>query len=92
MIQLYLDENIAAVMPTLETVAAKLGGTDDDEGYAAFEEKIVVNRNHIMAERAQPHLEEGSVFLAVGALHLPGEEGVAQLLQDAGYTITPVLK
>ncbi|MEO1702797.1 MAG: TraB/GumN family protein [Pseudomonadota bacterium] len=90
MIQLYLDENIAAVMPTLETVATKLGGTNDDEGYAAFEEKIVVNRNHIMAERAQPYLDDGGVFLAVGALHLPGDEGVAQLLEDAGYLVSPV--
>jgi len=91
MIQLYLDENIAAVMPTLAVVAEKLGGTDDDEGYAAFEEKIVVNRNYIMAERAQPFLEDGGVFLAVGALHLPGEEGVAKLLENAGYSVTPVL-
>ena len=91
MIQLYLDENIAAVMPTLEVVATKLGGTNDEEGYAAFEERVVINRNHIMAERAQPYLENGGVFLAVGALHLPGEEGVAQLLEEAGYTVTPVL-
>lgn len=90
MIQLYLDENIAAVMPTLEHIAAEATGATDAEGYAAFEEKIITNRNRIMAERAAPMLDEGGVFLAVGALHLPGEEGVAQLLQDAGYTITPV--
>lgn len=91
MIQLYIDENIAAVMPTLEHVAAQLGNTADDAGYAAFEEKIVVNRNYVMAERAQPYLENGGVFLAVGALHLPGDEGVANLLQQAGYTVTPVI-
>ncbi|MEN0002295.1 MAG: TraB/GumN family protein, partial [Pseudomonadota bacterium] len=91
MIQLYIDENIAAVMPTLERVAAQFGNTADDAGYAAFEEKIVINRTFVMAERAQPYLENGGVFLAVGALHLPGDEGVANLLAKAGYTVTPVL-
>ncbi|MEM1377485.1 MAG: TraB/GumN family protein [Pseudomonadota bacterium] len=91
MTQLYLDEDIAAVMPTLERVAAELGADEGDAGYAEFEEKIVINRNYTMAERAQPYLDEGGVFLAVGALHLPGDEGVAKLLQDAGYTITPIL-
>ncbi|MEL6921323.1 MAG: TraB/GumN family protein [Pseudomonadota bacterium] len=92
MIQLYLNENIAAVMPTLERVAAAATGSTDESGYADFEEKIVINRNYIMAERAQPHLEQGGVFLAVGALHLPGEEGVAQLLENAGYTVSPVIE
>lgn len=61
------------------------------DGYADFEQTIIVKRNHTMVARAEPMLGEGGVFMAVGALHLPGNEGVVQLLRDKGYTVTPVL-
>jgi uncharacterized protein YbaP (TraB family) len=41
-----------------------------------------------MAERALPFLEEGGAFIAVGALHLPGEAGLVELLRAKGYTVT----
>jgi hypothetical protein len=47
----------------------------------------VRKRNAVMAQRAIPWLEKGGVFMAVGALHLPGNEGVVALLQQAGFTV-----
>jgi uncharacterized protein YbaP (TraB family) len=41
-----------------------------------------------MADRAVPLLEKGNVFIAIGALHLPGEEGVVELLRAKGYRLT----
>lgn len=35
-------------------------------------------------------LDEGDVFIAVGALHLPGESGVLALLKREGYAISPI--
>jgi uncharacterized protein YbaP (TraB family) len=35
-------------------------------------------------------MKEQSTFVAVGALHLPGENGLIQLLQRAGYTVKPL--
>jgi uncharacterized protein YbaP (TraB family) len=43
-----------------------------------------------MADRADPMLAKGNVFLAVGALHLIGDEGVVELFKKKGYTATPV--
>ncbi len=37
------------------------------------------------------HLKSGGVFVAVGAAHLPGETGVLNLLEKAGYSVTRVL-
>lgn len=84
---LYLEGRTGEIMPMLK--ATTPGTTGDGEGYAAFEERLIRDRNHIMAERAAPILEKGNVFLAVGALHLPGEEGVVTLLGKQGFTLTP---
>ena len=52
--------------------------------------KLLIDRNYVMVERMQPALESGNAFIAVGAMHLPGSEGVLALLEKRGYTITPV--
>ena len=57
---------------------------------AEFEERVVTLRNHVMAERAGPILDRGNAFIAVGALHLPGEQGLVALLTQAGYTVSAV--
>jgi uncharacterized protein YbaP (TraB family) len=41
-----------------------------------------------MAQRAAPVLATGDAFIAVGALHLPGEEGLVELLRAQGYRLT----
>jgi uncharacterized protein YbaP (TraB family) len=48
------------------------------------------NRNWIPVIRSQ--IERGATFIAVGAGHLPGEEGVISLLRKAGYTVSPVVQ
>jgi uncharacterized protein YbaP (TraB family) len=55
-----------------------------------FNRKLITERNHRMVQRMQPLLKEGQQFIAVGALHLPGEEGLLQLLNDQGYSVTAV--
>lgn len=63
-------------------------GASDEPGYAAFEEAMVTTRNKTMAERADPILAQGDAFLAVGAMHLPGPDGLVELFRKAGYTVT----
>ncbi|MFD1746429.1 TraB/GumN family protein [Rhizobium helianthi] len=83
---LYISGEIGMTMPMLKAVAPD--GTEG-EGYAEFEERIVRQRNHVMAERAAPLLDKGGAFMAVGALHLVGDEGLVALLQAKGFTVTP---
>ena len=47
----------------------------------------LVERNRVMLERARDSLEAGGLIIAVGALHLPGEHGLIQLLRDEGYAV-----
>lgn len=52
-----------------------------------FQRRLIGDRNRLMAERMQPYLEQGRAFVAVGALHLPGRDGLLRLLQQRGYSV-----
>lgn len=62
----------------------------DNTLYETLTEKLLTRRNRLMVERMQTALATGDAFIAVGALHLPGAEGVLALLQQNGFDITPV--
>ncbi|MBP9970851.1 MAG: TraB/GumN family protein, partial [Paludibacteraceae bacterium] len=36
------------------------------------------------------YIANKSTFIAVGALHLPGKDGLINLLREAGYTVEQV--
>jgi uncharacterized protein len=55
-----------------------------------FSEVLIDRRNGTMRDAALPLLAKGGVFIAVGAAHVPGQEGLAALVQRAGYSIQRV--
>jgi len=57
---------------------------------ARFEDALLTQRNRRMAERAEPALRAGGAFVAVGALHLAGEDGLVARLKARGYRLTPI--
>jgi uncharacterized protein YbaP (TraB family) len=44
----------------------------------------------VMAERLAPLLDSGPVFVAVGALHLIGSDGLIERLRASGFSVTNV--
>ncbi|MEN8204509.1 MAG: TraB/GumN family protein [Pseudomonadota bacterium] len=55
-----------------------------------LQRRVIDDRNQRMAERMQQYLQQGKAFVAVGALHLPGEKGLLDLLEQQGYTVRRV--
>jgi uncharacterized protein YbaP (TraB family) len=51
---------------------------------------LITLRNNHMRDRALPLLRKGGAFIAVGAAHLPGKEGLLSLFQQEGYHIETV--
>ena len=51
---------------------------------------LIDSRNLRMVERLQFALQAGESFVAVGALHLPGGNGLLQLLKERGYRVSVV--
>lgn len=58
--------------------------------YEAFMTRLLDRRNPRMLTRMTAILQEGGAFIAVGALHLPGEQGLLQLLYQQGYALEAV--
>jgi uncharacterized protein len=66
-------------------------GTPEKEREAAdrLEYGLIDARNQRMVERMTQGFD-GGAFVAIGALHLPGDKGVLALLQRQGYTLKRV--
>lgn len=76
----YLDQD-------LDSLSATDGDTKKDE---KFYKALVVDRNQRMAERIAGFIKKQNTFIAIGALHLPGDVGVIALLRKKGFTVEPV--
>jgi uncharacterized protein YbaP (TraB family) len=62
---------------------------EDVSGYPELYDTIVANRNRLWVDTIDELLEQEDDYLVVvGALHLVGEDGVPQLLQQRGVRIT----
>lgn len=80
--ELYLQRNLGALYNygNRYTVA-------QEPLYKRLMDRLLTRRNYTMVDRMLKVLENGEVFVAIGALHLPGEEGVLNLLSQHGYAI-----
>lgn len=83
--QAWLDRDLIKLQAISEQQAPK-----DDPISSRFMNKLVNQRNQIMADRMQTRLKEGRAFIAVGALHLPGDHGLLNLLSQRGYSVQRV--
>lgn len=64
----------------------------DQEGgiFKDKEDQFLVKRNQNWIPQIENELKNGQVFIAVGAAHLGGKNGVIALLRSKGYKLTPV--
>jgi uncharacterized protein YbaP (TraB family) len=86
LVQLYLARKVGHVWP----LQAELwtGAGFGAEALDSFREALLTRRNKRMKEAAAPLLAKGRSFIAVGALHLSGQDGLVQLLKDQGWQVT----
>lgn len=82
----YRDRDLAR----MSALSARYMEEDDQQFARHFQTVIIDQRNLRMFERMRTHLAAGGAFIAVGALHLPGEHGLLALLRDQGYRLTAI--
>jgi len=82
----YLDRNLKRLMEINE---ASMQGSKTQLA-ESFNQKVIIDRNYRMVARMKSRLQEGDHFIAVGALHLPGKEGLLTLLSGQGYRVSRI--
>ena len=63
-------------------------GEKGEDARRRTEDYLITARNLRFMERLAGELSEGGVFIAVGAGHLPGDEGLVSMLRAEGYDVT----
>lgn len=81
LIALYKQENIKALYQLIESNHKPVLGKIED---------VLDNRNKAWVPKFNAFSQNKSVFYAVGAGHLAGNNGLIQLLRNAGFTLTPI--
>jgi len=80
MFRLYRQRDLDALMLMIE----------DDPTLTDRTGSLLVDRNRRWIEPLEKLLGKEKVFIAVGAAHLPGKDGVITLLRNHGYVLKPL--
>lgn len=88
MAELYRFRRLSMVWDLTSELAPDAGLTPDI--LKAIRSQLVTRRNARLLARSEPLMEQGAAFIAVGALHLSGPEGIVAMLRDRGFSVTAV--
>jgi uncharacterized protein len=81
MVNLYLDQDLDGLYHLI---------LNESKGIPEFDEIFLAQRNIAWIETLSGYIREMPSFIAVGAGHLPGDNGLINLLEAEGYIIEPV--
>jgi uncharacterized protein len=82
----YAEGDIGGLLAWLQS-AEPIRGVAQVQIPPAVGDRLITLRNHRMRDRALSFLRRGGAFIAVGAVHLPGKEGLLALFEKEGYHV-----
>jgi uncharacterized protein YbaP (TraB family) len=82
----YVEGDIGGLLAWLQS-AEPIRGFAQAQIPPTIGDRLITLRNHRMRDRALSFLRRGGAFIAVGAVHLPGKEGLLSLFQTEGYNV-----
>ena len=78
----YLSENLEGLNSIIDDYMSS--------DYAQLRDDLLVKRNKNWVPEIRKMIQEQPSMIAVGAGHLPGSDGLLELLRVAGYSVEPV--
>jgi uncharacterized protein len=88
MTQAYVGDRLGE-LTALSRIGEILRGQNPNDT-SSFTRSLLDDRNIVMRDQSKPLIDKGGAFIAVGALHLPGDMGLVSLYRQAGYRVTVV--
>lgn len=83
---LYKEGRLAALGAMFPEELKLVYGAEVKDAVSGAADRWILNeRNRNFVARIKTELDEGGVFMAVGAAHLPGADGLIELLRDEGF-------
>lgn len=81
LMKIYADQNVSKMIPMMKKQSPE---------FMAYEDIFLTNRNKNWIPKLKEEFAMRRCFVAVGAAHLFGENGILKLLEKEGYTVTAV--
>lgn len=78
MVELYTNQDLPGIEAMMSSESPE------------YKDALLIKRNIKMARRIDSLTALRTMFIAIGAAHLPGDSGVIHLLQKRGFTVEPV--
>ena len=88
--EFYLKGDLDAALKSREEMLQNTDFPTSAQFMEVANEELVNERNHRWIPVIEKNVHQSSCLIAVGALHLPGENGLINMLRKEGYTLTPV--
>ena len=83
LVEAYMAQDLAKIESIMTD--PEMGGDD-----AEAMDNLIYDRNRNWVEKLVKMMPERAALVCVGAGHLPGDQGLLQLLRNRGYTVEPV--
>lgn len=81
LVRFYKEEDLDSIAKCMNESSPEL---------MAYADEFIYSRNRKWIPVMADMMKDKTTFIAVGAGHLPGDEGVIALLRKAGYTVKPI--
>ncbi|MBI3135712.1 MAG: TraB/GumN family protein [Bacteroidetes bacterium] len=81
LMKIYAEQNVEKMIPVMKKQSPE---------FMKFEDIFLTNRNKNWIPKLKEEMASKHCFVAVGAAHLFGENGILKLLENEGYTVTAV--
>ena len=82
LVDAYMSQDLDKIQTVMTD--ATMGGSEEAM------EALIYNRNRLWAAKLVEMMPERACLVCVGAGHLPGDQGLLQLLRERGFTVEPV--
>ena len=82
LVDAYMSQDLDKIQTVMTD--ATMGGSEEAM------EALIYNRNRLWAAKLFEMMPERACLVCVGAGHLPGDQGLLQVLRERGFTVEPV--